>query len=186
MGSPSTWCIFQLSSFAFLSYCDCLSNDVFLLIFIALDRPDLEDKHRHWVRATLAYTLEIEDFDNLVDHRHLFDCYLGLEPSKYVLEKIHWEEKSKVVCLLVSKTPLSLLASSVFCLTAYFSSFFFFNLVEMATRYSKEKYARIRSLKNEPLSNFTADSKKRKLDEEKGETVSPPFVHIAPFLPLHR
>ena len=32
MGSPSTWCVFPLSSFAFLSCRNCPSNDVFLLI----------------------------------------------------------------------------------------------------------------------------------------------------------
>ena len=54
----------------------------------------------------------------------------------------------------------------------------------MATRYSKEKYARIRSLKNEPLSNLNANLKKRKLGEEKGETVTLPPVHIAPSSPI--
>ena len=65
--------------------------------FTTLDHPDLEDKHRHWVRVALAYTREIEDFDNLVDPRHLFDCCLGPEPSKYILEKICQEEKSKII-----------------------------------------------------------------------------------------
>lgn len=49
----------------------------------------------------------------------------------------------------------------------------------MATRYSKEKYARIRGLKNEPLSNLIADSKKRKLGEEKGEIATLPSIQIA-------
>ena len=62
--------------------------------FAALDRPDLEDKHRHRVCAALSYAREIEDFDDLVDPHHLFDCCLGPEPSKYVLEKIRREEKS--------------------------------------------------------------------------------------------
>ena len=39
--------------------------------FVALDCLDLEDKHRHWVRAVLAYPYEIDDFDDLVDPRHL-------------------------------------------------------------------------------------------------------------------
>ena len=116
MGGPSTWCVFPLSSFVFLSYYrDCSSNDVFLLIFAALNHLDLEDRHRHRVRTALAYTCEIEDFDDLVDPRHLFDCYLGPEPSKYVFEKIRRKEKSKIACLLTS----SLLAPSVPCLTAY-------------------------------------------------------------------
>ena len=39
--------------------------------FAALHRPDLEDRHRHWVRVVLAYAHEIDDFDDLVDPRHL-------------------------------------------------------------------------------------------------------------------
>ena len=53
----------------------CLSSISWF--FIALDRPDLEDKNCHRVRAALAYACEIEDFDNLVDPHRLFDCYLG-------------------------------------------------------------------------------------------------------------
>lgn len=49
----------------------------------------------------------------------------------------------------------------------------------MTTRYSKEKYACIRGLKNEPLSNLAANSKKRKLAEEKGETAALPSIQIA-------
>nr|POE76469.1 hypothetical protein CFP56_18922 [Quercus suber] len=53
----------------------------------------------------------------------------------------------------------------------------------MATRYSKEKYARIKNLKNEPLANLTSGSKKRKLGDEKAEVSFPnPSVHVtAPF-----
>nr|POE83556.1 hypothetical protein CFP56_60143 [Quercus suber]POE97287.1 hypothetical protein CFP56_75556 [Quercus suber] len=43
----------------------------------------------------------------------------------------------------------------------------------MATRYSKDKYARVESLKNEPLYLLTPGSKKRKLDEGKDETPAP-------------
>ena len=43
----------------------------------------------------------------------------------------------------------------------------------MATRYSKGKYARVKNLKNEPLSHITPGSKKRKLDEGKDETPTP-------------
>ena len=43
----------------------------------------------------------------------------------------------------------------------------------MATRYNKNKYARVKSLKNEPLSLLTPGSKKRKLDEGKDETPAP-------------
>ena len=48
----------------------------------------------------------------------------------------------------------------------------------MATRYSKKKYARTKGLKNEPLSDLTAESKKRKLSEEKGEVAALPPIQI--------
>ena len=43
----------------------------------------------------------------------------------------------------------------------------------MATKYSKHKYAHVKSLKNEPLSLLTSGSKKRKLDGGKDETPTP-------------
>ena len=49
----------------------------------------------------------------------------------------------------------------------------------MATRYSKDKYAHIKNLKNEPLANLTFDSKKRKLSDEKADTTTLPSVHVA-------
>ena len=68
-------------------------------------------------------------------------------------------------------------------------------LAEMATRYSKDKYAHVKSLKNEPLSYITPRSKKRKRDEEKDETTAPlslfgtsssptPFLEMMTFSPL--
>ena len=45
----------------------------------------------------LAFAWEIEDFDDLINPHHLFDCCLGLEPTEYVLEKIYQEEKIKFV-----------------------------------------------------------------------------------------
>ena len=62
-----------------------------------MDRPDLEDQYRHRVRVAIAYAREIDDFDDLVDLRRLYDCCLGPEPSKYILEKTCREEKSKSV-----------------------------------------------------------------------------------------
>ena len=103
----------------------------------------------------------------------------GPEPSKYALEKIHREEKSKIVYFLTLRIPLSSLASSLLCLITYLT----FGLAEMATSYSKEKYARIRGLKKKPLSNLAADSKKRKLSEQKGEAATLPFVQVAPSSP---
>ena len=53
----------------------------------------------------------------------------------------------------------------------------------MATRYSKDKYAHIKNLKNEPLANLTSDSKKRKLSGEKADTATLLSVHVAPSSP---
>ena len=107
IGSPWAWCILSSSSLVFLLYHYCLPNNVYLLISVALDRPELEDQHYDRVRVTLAFACEIEDFDDLVDPCNLFNYCLGPEPSKYMLEKIHREEKSKFV-LLTFKISLSL------------------------------------------------------------------------------
>ena len=53
-------------------------------------------------------------------------------------------------------------------------------LAEMATRYSKDKYARVKGLKNEPVSHLTLESKKRKLDEGKDETPAPLSIFGTP------
>ena len=50
----------------------------------------------------------------------------------------------------------------------------------MAPKYSKDKYAHIKNLKNEPLANLTFDLKKRKLSDEKVDTNVLPPVHTAP------
>ena len=68
-----------------------------------------------------------------------------------MLEKIFREGKSKIVCFLTFRIPLSSLASPLLCLIAYLT----LGLAEMGTTHSKEKYARIRGLKNEPLSNLS-------------------------------
>ena len=46
--------------------------------------------------------------------------------------------------------------------------------------YSKDKYARIKDLKNEPLAKLTFDSKKRKFGDEKVEYALSPTVNVAP------
>ena len=53
----------------------------------------------------------------------------------------------------------------------------------MATRYSKDKYARVKNLKNEPLSLITPGSKKHKLDEGKDETPTIQSLFRTPFSP---
>jgi len=84
----------------------CFHNSAYLLIFVVFDRLELESQYHDQVRVALAFAREIEDFDNLVNPHHLFDYCLGPEPSKYVLEKIFQEEKSKfnLVILKVSSS----------------------------------------------------------------------------------
>lgn len=53
----------------------------------------------------------------------------------------------------------------------------------MATKYSKEKFARIKGMKNEPLSHLDADSKKRKFSDKKGDTIVLSSMQIAPSSP---
>ena len=53
----------------------------------------------------------------------------------------------------------------------------------MATRYCKDKYARVKSLKNEPLFHITPRSKKRKLDEGKDETPALKSLFGTPYSP---
>nr|POE75096.1 hypothetical protein CFP56_67528 [Quercus suber] len=53
----------------------------------------------------------------------------------------------------------------------------------MATRYSKDKYARIKDLKNEPLAKLTSDLKKRKFGDEKVDAAPSSTVNIAPSSP---
>ena len=50
----------------------------------------------------------------------------------------------------------------------------------MVTRYGKDKYARIKDLKNEPLAKLTFDSKKRKFGNEKVDAALSPTVNVAP------
>ena len=96
----------------------CSHNTACLLIFVVSDRPELESQYRERVRAALAFAREIEDFDDLVDPRHLFDCYLGPEPSKYMLEKICQEEKSNFF-LATLKVSSSLWTFSLFLLVTH-------------------------------------------------------------------
>jgi len=99
MGSPNLGAYFHYPLLSFFhTLITCLTK-FFFWSFTTLDCPDLEDKHHHRVRAAIAYAREIEDFDDLVDPHHLFDYCLGPEPSKYILEKIRQEEKSKIIYL---------------------------------------------------------------------------------------
>ena len=70
-----------------------------------------------------------------------------------------------------------------FFLFLFLTSLSDFVFVEMATRYSKEKYARVKGMKNEPLSQMAVETKKRKLNEEKSETTVSPSVRTVPSSP---
>ncbi|KAL0008295.1 hypothetical protein SO802_009797 [Lithocarpus litseifolius] len=121
---------------------------------LVTDRPLLEEHYHERIKAALEFAFTVDDFDELVDPCCLYECCLGPEPSTYVLKKVAQEEKSR------------------FSILHSFIDFHSTNLlfVEMATRYSKDKYARVKSLMNEPLSHITRRLKKRKLDEGKDET----------------
>ena len=62
--------------------------------FAISECPKFEDCYQVRVQATLGFALTIEDFDDLVDPRHLYGCCLGPEPFAFVLKKIIREEKS--------------------------------------------------------------------------------------------
>ena len=74
--------------------------NLFFWFATVLDGLDLEDQYHHRVRVVLAYAREVDDFDDFVDPRQLYACCLGPEPSRYVLEKIRWEEKRKILSVL--------------------------------------------------------------------------------------
>ena len=58
------------------------------------DRPALEECYQGRTEAALKFALTIDDFDDLGDPHHLYDC-CGPEPSAFVLKKIAHEEKSR-------------------------------------------------------------------------------------------
>ena len=120
----------------------------------------MEDRYQGRVQVALEFAFMIEDFDDLMDPPHLYDYCLGPEPFAHVLKKILWEEKNM---------------HGFFALLLLFA--------KMATRYSKDKYAYVKGLKNEPLSQLTFDSKKRKLSEGKGETTTPSSIFSTPSSP---
>ena len=159
MGSPFSWCV---SLFFFIKQI-VFNFTIFLIstlppFFAVTDCPLLEEHYQGRIKATLKFAFRIDDFDELIDPRHLYECCLGLEPFAYVLKKIAQEEKSwfLILCSFLS-----------FLIDFHPSNLLF---AEMASRYSKDKYAHVKSLKNEPLSHITPGSKKCKLDEGKDET----------------
>lgn len=55
----------------------------------------LEERYQGLIKAALEFSLTIDDFDDLVDPCHLYNCYLGPASSTFVLKKIACEEKSR-------------------------------------------------------------------------------------------
>ena len=91
--SPLLVCLFTFC------YTSCFnlsfSNLSLLTCLVVFDRPALEECYQGRVRATLEFAFTIDDFDNLVDPCHLYECCLGPEPSTFVLKKVTREKKSR-------------------------------------------------------------------------------------------
>ncbi|KAL0015227.1 hypothetical protein SO802_002296 [Lithocarpus litseifolius] len=62
---------------------------------LVADSPLLEEHYQGRIKAALEFALTVDDFDELVDPRYLYECCLGHEPSVYVLSKISQGEKRK-------------------------------------------------------------------------------------------
>ena len=67
----------------------------FFFCFIVRDHPKLESRFEERVWAAVEYVSTIDDFDDLVDPRTLARHFVGPEPSHYVHNAIHHEEKSE-------------------------------------------------------------------------------------------
>ena len=73
----------------------CVFFFFFFFCFIVRDHPKLESRFEKRVWAAVKYVSTIDNFDDPVDPRTLARHLLGLEPSHYVLNAIHHEEKSE-------------------------------------------------------------------------------------------
>ena len=62
---------------------------------VVSNRPTLEERYQGRGQASPKFVLTIDDFDDLVNPFHLYECCLGPEPSAFVLKKIAREEKSR-------------------------------------------------------------------------------------------
>nr|POE64215.1 hypothetical protein CFP56_58945 [Quercus suber] len=101
---------------------DCRAGNVIAHIVEATEQPDLESCYQSQVEAALEFACGIDNFNDLVDPRCLYNHCLGPKASRYMLRKILREEK-------------------------------------------------------------TIDTKKRKLNKEKGETTTSPIICTVPFSP---
>ena len=78
---------FLISLFFFLSFFFLFFFFFFFVLAVA-DRPLLEERYQGWIKAGLEFAVTVDDFDDLVDPRCLYECCLGPEPSVYILKKI--------------------------------------------------------------------------------------------------
>ena len=118
-----------------------------------------------------ALTLSFEDFKGLVGARRLYKYCLGPEPSELVLEKIALKERSMLL-LLFNDEQFSLYRQLV-VMNNFLYNDKCLSFAEMSTRQSKDKYARLRSMKSEPLSSLAPDAKRRKFGKGKFEGPTP-------------
>ena len=94
MGNSLAWCV--SSTFHQINYFNSSFSDHSLLTCLTVfDHPTLEERYQGPIETTLEFAFTIDDFDDLVNPRHLYDCCLGLEPLAFVLKKIAREEKSR-------------------------------------------------------------------------------------------
>ena len=63
--------------------------------FLVRDHPKLESRFEERVWAAVEYVSTIDNFDDIVDPRTLARHFLGPEPSHYILNAIHHEERSE-------------------------------------------------------------------------------------------
>ena len=130
-------------------------------MFYAVKRwPKLKSRYKERVEKAIEYAKSIEDWDNLVDPRTLTFYCLGLEPSTFVLHNIDIEEK-RVSAKFVSIDSL-----------VYIFFFFYkcFPLVGMANKFDKDMNVKMRSKKDESLSNL---GKRTVRITEKGPPATP-------------
>ena len=67
----------------------------FFFCVIVRDHPKLESRFEERVWAAVEYVSTIDNFDDIVDPRTLARHFLGPEPSHYILNAIHHEERSE-------------------------------------------------------------------------------------------
>ena len=84
----------RLYTFSLISYFNSsFSNHSLLTCLAVFDCPTLEECYQGHIQAALKFVLTIDNFDDLVDPRHLYKFCLR-PPFAFVLKKIAREKKS--------------------------------------------------------------------------------------------